>query len=62
MFMSGVWQLDFDSEMVTGLCYTHDPNFAYLSSAEAEKSYRTGGWLVAGWLAGWVLNLETAQA
>ena len=30
--------------MVTTLYYTHDPNFAYLSSAEAEKSYRTGGW------------------
>ena len=29
-------------------------NLVSLSSVEAEKSYRTGGW----WLAGWVLNLE----
>ena len=58
--------LNLDLDMVTGLCYTYDPNFVYLSSAEAEKSYRTGGWvggwLAGWWLAGWVLNLETAQA
>ena len=54
MFLSGGWHLDFDFEIFTDLCYTHDPNFAYLSSAEAEKSYRTGGWWVGGWLAGWL--------
>ena len=30
-FLTGVWHLDLDLEMVTGLRYTHDPNFGSLS-------------------------------
>ena len=45
---------DLDLDIVTSLCYTNCQNFASLSSAEAEKSYRTGGW-VGGWLVvGWL--------
>ena len=32
-------------DMVTGFFYSYDFVFAYLSLAEADKSYRTGGWL-----------------
>ena len=38
-------------DVVTDLCYSYDSIFAYLSSAEAEKIYKTGGWL-AGQLGG----------
>ena len=38
-----------DLDMVTGLCYFYESIFAHLSSADAEKSYKMGGW-VAGWL------------
>ena len=58
MFLSGVWHLDFDFETVTGLCYTHDPNFSYLSSAGAEKSHMTAGW----WLAGWVFEFRDSSS
>ena len=30
-FLTGVWHLDLDLSMVTGLCYTHAPNFGALS-------------------------------
>merc|ERR1712081_81577 len=26
-FLTGVWHLDIDLDMITGLCYTHIPNF-----------------------------------
>ena len=29
-FLTGVWHLDFDFDMVTGLCYTHILNFGSL--------------------------------
>ena len=45
---------DLDWDIVTSLCYTNCQNLFSLSSVEAEKSYRTGGWvgswLVVGWL------------
>ena len=45
---------DLDWDIVTSLCYTNCQNLVSLSSVEAEKSYRTGGWvgrwLVVGWL------------
>ena len=37
-------------DVVTDLCYSYDSIFAYLSSAEAEKIYKT----VGGWLVSWV--------
>ena len=30
-FLTGVWQLNIDLDMVTGLLYTYDTNFGYLS-------------------------------
>ena len=30
-FMNGVWHLDLDLDMITGLWYIHDPNFSSLS-------------------------------
>ena len=30
-FLSGIWHLDFDLDMVTGFCYTYDPKFSSLS-------------------------------
>ena len=30
-FLTGVWHLDLDLDMVTGLWYTHDPNFGSIS-------------------------------
>ena len=30
-FLTGVWHLDLDLDMVTGLWYTHIPNFGSLS-------------------------------
>ena len=30
MFLTGVWYLDLDLDMVTGIWYTHDPNFGSL--------------------------------
>ena len=29
--LTGVWHLDYDCDMVTGICYNHDPNFGSLS-------------------------------
>ena len=29
-FLTGFWHLDLDLDMVTGLWYTHDPNFGSL--------------------------------
>ena len=31
MFLTGVWHLDLDFDMVTALLYTHDLNFGSLS-------------------------------
>ena len=30
-FLTGVWHLDLDLDMVTGHCYTHDLNFGFFS-------------------------------
>ena len=30
MFLTGVWHLDLDLDIVTGLCYTYIPNFGFL--------------------------------
>ena len=30
-FLTGVWQLDLDLDIVTSLCYTYIPNFGSLS-------------------------------
>ena len=30
-FLTGVWHPDIDLDLITGLCYTHIPNFGYLS-------------------------------
>ena len=45
---------DLDWDIVTSLCYTNCQNLVSLSSVEAEKSYRTGGWVGGWWLAGWL--------
>ena len=44
-FLTRVWHLDLDLNMVTGLYYTNDPNFPSLGLDKAQKSYKTGGWL-----------------
>ena len=38
-FLTGVWHLDLDLDMVTGLWYTHDSNFGSLSWIWRHKEY-----------------------
>ena len=37
-FLTGVWHLDLDMNMVTGLWYNHDPNFGSLPWFEGAKN------------------------
>ena len=36
--MTGVWHLDFDLDMVSGILFTHDPNFAFYLDFEGAKN------------------------
>ena len=38
-FLTGVWHLDHDLDMITGLWYTHDPSFGSLSRFWKCKGY-----------------------
>ena len=39
MFLTGVWHLDLDLDMVTGLSYTHNPNFSSISWSSRCKEH-----------------------
>ena len=38
MFLTAVWDLDLDLDMVTGLLYTHVPNFGSILILKVQKT------------------------